>query len=128
MTSSTKPYLVRGIYDWCIDLKLTPYITAKIIPGVRVPKNYIKNDEIILNLSLESTSKLIFDNDSISFSARFEGKNYDVFLPMESIEGVYSKENGEGLFFDRICITGKKTKKLKNIDQKTKKPHLSIVK
>ena len=128
MTSSSKPYLVRGIYDWCIDLKLTPYITAKIIPGVRVPKNYIKNDEIVLNLSLESTSKLIFDNDSISFSARFEGKNYDVFLPMESIEGVYSKENGEGLFFDRICIAGKKNQKPKNIDQKKKKPYLSIVK
>ena len=128
MTSSTKPYLVRGIYDWCIDLKLTPYITAKIIPGVIAPKNYIKNNEIVLNLSQESTNKLIFDNDFISFSARFDGKNYDVFLPMKSIEGIYSKESGEGLFFDRICITGKKTKKLKNIDQKTKKPHLSIVK
>ena len=128
MTSSSKPYLVRGIYDWCIDLNLTPYITAKIIPGVIAPKNYIKNNEIVLNLSQESTNKLIFDNDFISFSARFDGKNYDVFLPMQSIEGIYSKENGEGLFFDRICITGKKTKKPKNIDQKTKKPHLSIVK
>ena len=128
MTTSTKPYLVRCIYDWCIDSKLTPYITAKIIPGVRVPKNHIKNNEIVLNLSLESTNKLIFDNDFISFSARFDGKNYDVFLPMKSIEGIYSKENGEGLFFDRICIAGKKTEKPKNIDQKKKKPYLSIVK
>jgi stringent starvation protein B len=128
MKLSTKPYLVRGIYDWCIDSKLTPYITAKIIPGVNVPKKHVKNNEIILNLSLESTSKLIFDNDFISFSARFDGKNYDVLLPMKSIEGIYSKENGEGLFFDRICITGKKTKKPKNIDQEMKQPHLSIVK
>ena len=128
MTVSPKPYLVRSIYDWCIDSKLTPYITAKIIPGVRVPINHIKNNEIILNLSLESTNKLIFDNDFISFSARFDGKNYDVLLPIESIEGIYSKENGEGLFFDRICITGKKTEKSKKIEQKTKKPHLSIVK
>ena len=128
MTVSPKPYLVRSIYDWCIDSKLTPYITAKIIPGVRVPKNHIKNNEIILNLSLESTNKLIFDNDFISFSARFDGKNYDVLLPIESIEGIYSKENGEGLFFDRICITGKKMEKLKKIEKKTKKPHLSIVK
>ena len=126
MKLSTKPYLVRGIYDWCIDSKLTPYITAKIIPGVNVPKKHVKNNEIILNLSLESTSKLIFDNDFISFSARFDGKNYDVLLPMKSIEGIYSKENGEGLFFevDENIIE----KKSKNIKQKTKKPYLSLVK
>ncbi|MDC6484765.1 ClpXP protease specificity-enhancing factor [Methylophilaceae bacterium] len=128
MNLSTKPYLVRSIFDWCIDSKLTPYITVKIIPGVSVPKNHIKNNEIILNLSLESINKLIFNNEFISFSARFDGKNYDVLLPMESIESIYSKENGEGLFFDRIHITGKKTKKSKKIEQKTKKPHLSIVK
>ena len=100
MISSTKPYLIRGIYDWCIDSNLIPYVIAKIISGVRVPKNYIKNNEIILNLSLESTHKLIFDNDFISFSARFEGKNHDIFLPIESIVGIYSKENNEGLFFE----------------------------
>ena len=128
MISSTKPYLIRGIYDWCMDSNLTPYIIAKIISEVKVPKSHIKNNEIILNLSLESTNKLIFDNNFISFSARFDGKNHDVFLPMKSIAGIYSKENGEGLFFDRIHITGKKTKKSKKIEQKTKKPHLSIVK
>ena len=126
MTTSTKPYLVRCIYDWCIDSKLTPYITAKIIPGVRVPKNHIKNNEIVLNLSLESTNKLIFDNDFISFSARFDGKNQDIFLPMESISGIYSKENGEGLFFEvDEKISEKETK---NIEKKNKKPYLSLVK
>jgi len=126
MISSTKPYLIRGIYDWCIDSNLIPYVIAKIISGVRVPKNYIKNNEIILNLSLESTNKLIFDNDFISFSARFEGKNHDIFLPIESIVGIYSKENNEGLFFEVDENTIEK--KSKKIKQKTKKPHLSLVK
>ena len=126
MISSTKPYLIRGIYDWCIDSNLIPYVIAKIISGVRVPKNYIKNNEIILNLSLESTNKLIFDNDFISFSARFEGKNHDIFLPIESIVGIYSKENNEELFFEVDENTIEK--KSKKIKQKTKKPHLSLVK
>ena len=126
MVLSTKPYLIRSIYDWCTDSKFTPYIVAKIISGVKVPENHIKSKEIVLNLSLESTNKLIFDNDFISFSARFNGKNQDIFLPMESISGIYSKENGEGLFFEvNKNMTQKDTK---NIGKKTKKPYLSLVK
>ena len=126
MVLSTKPYLIRSIYDWCTDSKFTPYIVAKIISGVKVPENHIKSKEIVLNLSLESTNKLIFDNDFISFSARFNGKNQDIFLPMESISGIYSKENGEGLFFEvDKNMTQKETK---NIGKKTKQPYLSLVK
>ena len=134
MISSTKPYLIRGIYDWCMDSNLTPYVIAKIIDGVKVPKNRpfdnscftANSNEIILNLSLKSTEKLIFDNNFISFSTRFNGNNQDIFLPMKSIAGIYSKENGEGLFFevDENIIE----KKSKNIKQKTKKSHLSLVK
>ena len=126
MVLSTKPYLIRSIYDWCTDSKFTPYIVAKIISGVKVPVNHIKSKEIVLNLSLESTNKLIFDNEFISFSARFNGKNQDIFLPMESISGIYSKENGEGLFFEvNKNMTQKDTK---NIGKKNKKPYLSLVK
>ena len=126
MTLSTKPYLIRSIYDWCTDSNFTPYVVAKIISGVKVPAKNIKSKEIILNLSLESTNKLIFDNDFISFSARFNGKNQDIFLPMESISGIYSKESGEGLFFEVDENTT--NKKTKNIEKKTKKPYLSLVK
>ena len=99
---------------------------AKIISGVKVPKNHIKSNEIVLNLSLDSTNKLIFDNNFISFSARFEGKNQDIFLPIESIAGIYSKENGEGIFFevDESMLGGKE----KNKERKIKKSHLSLVK
>ena len=126
MTSSTKPYLIRSIYDWCTDSNFTPYIVAKIISGVKAPATHVKSKKIVLNLSLASTNKLIFDNDFISFSARFDGKNQDIFLPMESISAIYSKENGEGLFFE---VDEKITKKeTKNIEKKTKKPYLSLVK
>mgnify|MGYP001325914537 FL=1 len=126
MASSTKPYLIRSIYDWCTDSNFTPYIVAKIISGVKAPATHDKSKEIVLNLSLASTNKLIFDNDFISFSARFDGKNQDIFLPMESISAIYSKENGEGLFFE---VDEKITKKeTKNIEKKTKKPYLSLVK
>ena len=126
MVLSTKPYLIRSIYDWCTDSKFTPYIVAKIISGVKVPVNHIKSKEIVLNLSLESTNKLIFDNEFISFSARFNGKNEDIFLPMESIAGIYSKENGQGIFF-KVDESNFETKE-KNVEIKTKKSHLSIVK
>ena len=126
MVLSTKPYLIRSIYDWCTDSKFTPYIVAKIISGVKVPVNHIKSKEIVLNLSLESTNKLIFDNDFISFSARFNGKNQDIFLPIESISGIYSKENGEGLFFEVDKNMG--PKETKRIGKNTKQPYLSLVK
>jgi stringent starvation protein B len=126
MIPSTKPYLIRSIYDWCTDSNFTPYLIAKIISGVKVPKNHIKSNEIVLNLSLDSTNKLIFDNNFISFSARFEGKNQDIFLPIVSIAGIYSKENGEGIFFevDESMLGGKE----KNKERKIKKSHLSLVK
>ena len=126
MTPSTKPYLVRSIYDWCTDSNFTPYISAKIVSGVIAPKNYTKANEIIFNLSLESISKLIFDNNFVSFTARFNGKSEDIFLPMESILGIYSKENGQGIFF-KVDESNFETKE-KNIELKTKKIHLSIVK
>ena len=126
MATSTKPYLIRSIYDWCTDSNFTPYLIAKIISGVKVPKNHIKSNEIVLNLSLDSTNKLIFDNNFISFSARFEGKNQDIFLPIESIAGIYSKENGEGIFFEvDERMLGEKEK---NKERKIKKSHLSLVK
>ena len=126
MTPSTKPYLVRSIYDWCTDSNFTPYISAKIVSGVIAPKNYTKANEIIFNLSLESISKLIFDNNFVSFTARFNGKSEDIFLPMESILGIYSKENGQGIFFK--VDESVSEKKEKNKELKTKKSHLSLVK
>ena len=125
---STKPYLVRAIFDWCIDEGFTPYILVSLSDQVIVPRGHDKNDEIILNISPTSVTKLVID-DLVSFSSRFAGIHEDILIPIDSIKSIYAQENGEGLFFDRICITGKKAKKKKKfIEQKIKKPHLKIVK
>ena len=125
---STKPYLVRAIFDWCIDEGFTPYILVSLSDQVIVPRGHDKNDEIILNISPTSVTKLVID-DLVSFSSRFAGIHEDILIPIDSIKSIYAQENGEGLFFDRICIAGKKAKKTKKyIEQKIKKPHLKIVK
>ena len=125
---STKPYLVRAIFDWCIDEEFTPYILVSLSDQVIVPRGHDKNDEIILNISPTSVTKLVID-DLVSFSSRFAGIHEDILIPIDSIKSIYAQENGEGLFFDRICITGKKAKKTKKyIEQKIKKSHLKIVK
>jgi stringent starvation protein B len=126
MTSSTKPYLIRSIFDWCTDSNFTPLLNVKITRGVIAPKNYVESNEIVFNLSLDSVSKLIFDNNFVSFAARFNGKNEDIFLPMESIAGIYSKQNGQGIFFK--VDENNSEKKDKNKKLKTKKSHLSLVK
>ena len=125
---STKPYLVRAIFDWCINEGFTPHILVSLSDQVIVPRGHDKNNEIILNISLTSVTKLVID-DLLSFSSRFAGIHEDILIPIDSINSIYAQENGEGLFFDIICITGKKAKKTKKyIEQKIKKPHLKIVK
>ncbi len=128
---SNKPYLIRGIFDWCVDSGLTPYLIAKILPGIRLPKSQSNSKEIILNISPTAVSKLIIDNDFISFLARFNGVNEEIFIPMKAVAGIYSNENREGLFFEidsKINDVAKKsnieTKSLK----KTKSSHLKLVK
>lgn len=125
---SNKPYLVRGIFDWCVDSDLTPYLAAKILPGVRPPKSNINEKEIILNLSPAATTKLIIDNDFISCSARFNGVNEEIYIPMSSVSGIYAHENGEGLFFK---ISKKEHENLKgkgSSNKKNKPSHLTLVK
>ena len=126
---STKPYLIRAIFDWCIESNLTPYILVKKSKKVNLLPKFFKNNEIVINISPVSVKKLIIKNDLISFTARFEGVPQDIYCPLENIKSIYAFENGEGLFFDRICITGKQAKKTKKyVQREIKKPHLRIVK
>lgn len=126
---STKPYLIRAIFDWCIESNLTPYILVKKSKKVNLLSKFFKNNEIVINISPVSVKKLIIKNDLISFTARFEGVPQDIYFPLDDIKSIYAFENGEGLFFDRICITGKQAKKTKkHVQREIKKPHLKIVK
>jgi len=97
---STKPYLIRAIYDWCTDSGFTPYVAVAVDETVRVPAEFVNNGEIVLNVSALATSRLLIDNEAISFQARFGGVPRDVHVPMERVVAVYARENGQGMAFD----------------------------
>ena len=101
MTSS-KPYLIRAIYDWLVDNELTPYIVVDVQgndPRMQVPEEHIDNGRIILNISPKACRGLHLENDRIIFSARFSGEVKQLFVPPQSVQAIYSKENGRGMVF-----------------------------
>ena len=98
-THSTKPYLIRSIYDWCIDSDFTPFISVKIYPGLDMSMEYIKNDEIIFNISAKAVHDLVIDNDIICFRARFNGISRKLEIPMSAVRGIFAKEVNQGIAF-----------------------------
>lgn len=124
-----KPYLIRAIYDWCIDAGLTPYITAIINKNVLVPKAYHSEYEITLNISTEAVSKLLLDDDAVSFISRFNGVSEHIYIPTNFVKGIFAKETGEGIFFEVSNDSESKKNKPKNLSQNNeKKPYLKLVK
>ena len=104
MTSS-RPYLVRAIYDWIIDNNLTPYLLVKAdAPGLVAPQQYAQNGKLILNISPTAIQTLSLGNDSIEFSARFSGVAMSVRVPIDAVLAVYSRENGKGMVLSLIHI------------------------
>ena len=98
--SSTKPYLMRAIYEWCTDNGYTPYLAVMVDGSTRVPLQFVKNGEIVLNISFDATSGLKMDNDLIHFSARFGGVSRDISVPVENVIAIYARENGQGMAFE----------------------------
>ena len=96
---STKPYLIRAIYEWCSDCGFTPYLSVRVDDRTRVPVEYVKNGEIVLNVSLNATRNLTINNELIQFSARFNGVSREVSIPVERVQGIFARENGQGAFF-----------------------------
>ncbi|MFL9926594.1 ClpXP protease specificity-enhancing factor [Herbaspirillum lusitanum] len=97
---STKPYLLRAIYEWCTDNGYTPHIAVVVDGRTRVPMQFVKNGEIVLNISFEATSALKMENDLIRFSARFGGVSKDIQIPVENVIAIYARENGQGMAFE----------------------------
>ncbi len=97
---TTKPYLLRAIYEWCTDNGYTPYIVVVVDSSVRVPLEFVKNGEIVLNISFNATSQLKIDNDLIHFKARFGGVTREIEVPVENVSAIYARENGQGMSFD----------------------------
>lgn len=97
---STKPYLLRAIYEWCTDSGFTPYLAVKVDAATTVPMEYVKKGEIILNISYGATSGLKMDNDAITFRARFNGVSRELYIPVHNVLAIYANENGQGMAFD----------------------------
>ena len=100
-STSTRPYLIRALFEWCVDQGLTPYLLVVVNENVRVPKEFIKNGEIVLNISPEATGGLQLGNEWIEFKARFGGVAREIFVPVEQVVAIYAKENAQGMAFPR---------------------------
>ena len=96
---SNKPYLIRALHQWCTDFGFTPFIAVFVDVRVEVPMEYVKNNEIVLNLSLEACHQLQLENDWISFQARFGGIPRKIMVPISHVLAIYARENGQGMSF-----------------------------
>ena len=97
--SSTRPYLIRALHDWCTDNGFTPYLAVHVDSSVQVPMEYVKNHEIVLNVGFEATSGLQIGNEFIEFKARFGGVARDIMVPVDHVVAIYARENGQGMAF-----------------------------
>src|SRR5574343_1941563 len=98
-TPSTRPYLIRALHEWCTDNGFTPYIAVKVGPVVQVPREFVKDGEIVLNVSFDATSHLQLGNEYIEFKARFGGVAGEIVVPLDHVVAIYARENGQGMAF-----------------------------
>jgi stringent starvation protein B len=97
---STKPYLIRAIYEWCADCGYTPYLSVRVDENTRVPMEYVKEGEIVLNVGQGASRNLTISNDIIQFSARFNGVSREIAVPTYAVQGIFARETGKGAFFE----------------------------
>lgn len=97
---STKPYLVRAIHQWCCDNGFTPYLAVAVDQGTVVPREHVRDGQIVLNVGYEATAQLSLGNERISFLARFAGVAREIVIPIGTVVAIYARENGAGMAFD----------------------------
>ena len=97
--TSTRPYLIRALHEWCTDNGFTPYIAVRVDESVQVPREHVNNGEIVLNVGFDATGGLQLGNDYISFKARFGGVARDIMVPVGRVLAIYARENGQGMAF-----------------------------
>jgi len=100
--TSTRPYLIRALYEWCTDNGFTPYVAVQVDDTVQVPREYVKDGEIVLNISFDATSSLKLGNHFIEFSARFAGTAREIMVPVDRVIAIYARENGQGMAFPQV--------------------------
>lgn len=98
-SNSTRPYLIRALYEWCTDNALTPYIAVLADDTVQVPREYVQNGEIVLNISFDATSSLKLGNEFVEFKARFAGVAREIIVPIDRVIAIYARESGQGMAF-----------------------------
>ena len=96
---STRPYLIRALYEWCTDNGFTPSVAVAVDESVQVPREFVKEGEIVLNVSYDATSGLNIGNDFLAFKARFGGVPREILVPIERVMAIYARENGQGMAF-----------------------------
>lgn len=97
---STKPYLVRAIFEWCIDQGFVPYLTVAVDAHTRVPREHVKDGQITLNIGPEASHQLMMGNEEITFQARFNGAAFPVVVPLNAVAAIFARENGMGMSFE----------------------------
>jgi stringent starvation protein B len=127
---SNKPYLIRALHQWCTDFGFTPFMAVFVDSSVEVPMEFVKKDEIVLNLSVEACHQLNLDNDWISFQARFGGIPRKIMVPVTHVLAIYARENGQGMSFPFDASQSNKPKESSEDAEKPKasRPSLTIVK
>ncbi|MGH8685279.1 MAG: ClpXP protease specificity-enhancing factor [Nitrosospira sp.] len=96
---STKSYLIRAIYEWCSDSGYTPYLSVKVDTQTRVPNEFVRDGEIILNISHDAAHHLTLGNDVIQFSARFNSVSREISVPVSAVQGIFARETSQGILF-----------------------------
>lgn len=96
---STRPYLIRAIYEWCADSGLTPYLAVRVDEHTEVPRAHVKDGEIVLNLSADAVRNLLMGNEMITCTGRFGGASFNLMVPVVAVIGIFAKETGQGLMF-----------------------------
>lgn len=126
---STRPYLIRAIYEWCVDSGLTPYLAVRVNDQTEVPTAYVKDGEIVLNLSSGAVRNLELGNEWVTCSGRFGGTSFDLIVPVEAVIGIFAKETGQGLVFQGAGSDSPPPAAGESeIQSAPRKPKLSIVK
>lgn len=126
--SSTKPYLIRAIHEWCTDAGYTPHLMVRVDENTRVPMAYVKDGTIILNLGVDAVKDLHLGNEEISCGGRFGGVAHQIRVPVRAVTGIFARENGQGLAFQETAPSVTPDQEEKPAQPSSGKPRLTLVK
>jgi stringent starvation protein B len=127
--NSSRPYIMRALYEWIVDNDFTPYVLVDAsVADVMVPQQFVKDNQIVLNISPDAVVDLSITNQAVAFNGRFGGVATDVFVPIAAVVGIYARENGQGMVFDPEEVVSPPDDSPPDPGKPEKRPALKIVK